>query len=41
MAEGRKVEIVDLHSAVVRECGEPPYNTCSIMKRPKDVVSYL
>ena len=38
MEEGRKVDLVDLHSTVIRECGEPPYNTCSIMRRPKDVV---
>lgn len=36
-----KVEIVDLHSVVIHECGEPPYETCSIMKRPRDVVRYF
>lgn len=40
MEEGKRVEIVDLHSAVIQECGEPPYKTCSIMRRPRDVVRY-
>lgn len=37
MEEDSKVEIADLYSAVTHVCGEPPYSTCSIMKRPKDV----
>jgi len=41
MEDGRKIDIVDLHSAVIHECGEPPYETCSIMKRPRDVVRYF
>lgn len=38
MEEGQRVEIIDLHAAVIKQCGEPPYETCSIMKRPRDVV---
>ena len=41
MEDDGKVEILDLHSAVIHECGEPPYETCSIMKRPRDVVRYF
>ncbi len=41
MEDGKRVEIVDLHAAVIQECGEPPYKTCSIMRKPRDVVRYL
>ena len=36
-----QVEIVDLHATIIHECGEPPYETCSIMRHPKDVVSSI
>ena len=32
------MDIIDLHAAVIKVCGEPPYDTCSIMKQPRDVV---
>ena len=38
MEEGPRVDIIDLHAAVIKVCGEPPYDTCSIMKQPRDVV---
>ncbi|XP_022809635.1 uncharacterized protein LOC111346630 [Stylophora pistillata] len=37
MEEGPRVDIIDLHAAVIKVCGEPPYDTCSIMKQPRDV----
>ena len=39
MKGGQRIPVVDLYDIVVKKCGKPTYDSCSIMKGPRDVVS--
>ncbi|XP_031552918.1 uncharacterized protein LOC116290077 [Actinia tenebrosa] len=37
MEGGHRIPVVDLYTLVVKKCGKPTYDSCSIMKGPRDV----